>query len=140
MAKLFQQNEQTLKHICDLYGIDLVFLFGSHVKNRATAKSDLDIGIYLKERISPKEIWELQCSLIDVYKRCDIDLIILNDASPLLLFDLLLNHKLIYMRDNRVLHDFFSWARKRYWQYQHHFKKYALQLEAVRLRAIKAVK
>lgn len=140
MKKLFQQNEQIIRHLCDLYGIDLIFLFGSHAKNRATAKSDLDIGVYLKNRISSIKVWELQCSLIDVYKRCDIDLIVLNDASPLLLFDLLLNHKIIYIREEQLLYNFFSWARKRYWQYQGNFRKYALQLETVRLREIGIIK
>lgn len=140
MEELIKQEEQTLMHICDLYGIELIFLFGSHAKNRVTAKSDLDIGVYLRNRIPSKKVWELQCSLIDVYKRCDIDLIILNDASPLLLFDLLLNHKIIYMRDDHALYSFFSWARKRYWQYQGHFKKYALQLENVRLKATGIIK
>ncbi|MGR3302282.1 MAG: type VII toxin-antitoxin system MntA family adenylyltransferase antitoxin [Candidatus Scalindua sp.] len=140
MGKLVQQETRTLRHICDLYGIDLIFLFGSHAKNRVTAKSDLDIGVYLKDRISSIKIWELQCSLIDIYKRCDIDLIVLNDASPLLLFDLLLNHKIIYAREEQLLYNFFSWARKRYWQYQCHFKKYALQLETVRLKKIGIIK
>ncbi len=136
MEELIQQEEQTLRHICDLYGIEIIFLFGPHAKNRATTKSDIDIGVYLSKRISPAKIWELQCSFIDVYERCNIDLVVLNDASPLLLFDLLLNHKIIYMRDEYTFYNFSSWARKRYWQYQSHFKKYALQLEAVRLKAI----
>lgn len=140
MEKLVQQEIRTLRHICDLYGIDLIFLFGSHAKNRVTAKSDLDIGVYLRNRISSKKVWELQCSLIDVYKRCDIDLIVLNDASPLLLFDLLLNHRIIYKKEDQLLYNFFSWARKRYWQYQGHFKKYALQLETVRSREIGVIK
>lgn len=140
MEKLFLQEEQTIKHICDSYGIELIFLFGSHAKDRITTKSDLDIGVYLRRRISSQEIWGLQCALMDIYKRCDIDLIVLNDASPLLLFDLILNHKLIYMKDERVLHNFFSWSRKRYWQYQSHFKKYALQLEEIRLKEISVTK
>ena len=140
MEILVQQEKETLRHICDLYGINLIFLFGSHAKNRATAKSDLDIGVYLRNHVSSKEVWELQCSLIDVYKRCDIDLIVLNDASPLLLFDLLLNHKTLYIREDQLLYNFFSWARRRYWQYQGHFRKYALQLESVRLREMSVSK
>ncbi len=140
MEELFPQEEQTIRHICDSYGIDLIFLFGSHARSRITAKSDLDIGVYLRNRISSKETWALQCSFMEIYKRCDIDLVILNDASPLLLFDLMLHHKIIYMKDDRVLHNFFSWARKRYWQYQGHFKKYALQLETVRLKEIGVIK
>ncbi|MFQ5685357.1 MAG: hypothetical protein ACE5GV_01725, partial [Candidatus Scalindua sp.] len=68
------------------------------------------------------------------------DLIVLNDASPLLLFDLLLNHRIIYKKEDQLLYNFFSWARKRYWQYQGHFKKYALQLETVRSREIGVIK
>ncbi|MGR3177410.1 MAG: type VII toxin-antitoxin system MntA family adenylyltransferase antitoxin [Candidatus Anammoxibacter sp.] len=140
MKTLIQQEEQTFRHVCDLYGIEIVFLFGSHAKNRTTTKSDLDIGVYLRNRISTMKIWELQCAFMDIYKRCDIDLVILNDASPLLLFDLLINHEIIYMEDERVLHNFFSWARKRYWQYQSHFKKYAFQLESVRLKAVGTIR
>jgi len=140
MEELVKQEDQTIRHICDSYGIDLIFLFGSHAKNRATTKSDLDIGVYLRNRISSKQVWELQCDLIDVYERCYIDLVVLNDASPLLLFDLLLNHKIIYIREEQMLYNFFSWARKRYWQYQSHFKKYALQLETVRLKEIGVIK
>jgi len=136
MEKLIQQEEQAIRDLCNLYGIEIIFLFGSHAKGRATTKSDFDIGVYLCNRISSVKTWELQCSFIDIYKRCNIDLVILNDASPLLLYDLLTNHKIIFMKDECVLYNFFSWARKRYWQYQSHFKKYALQLETLRLKAV----
>ena len=136
MEELIQQDEQTLRQVCGHYGIEIIFLFGSHAKDRATAKSDFDIGVYLCNRISSSEEWELQCAFMDIYERCNIDLVILNDASPLLLFDLLSSHKVIYKNNEYVLYDFFSWARKRYWQYQGHFKKYALQLETVRLKAV----
>lgn len=140
MENLIQQDEKTLRQVCGPYGIEIIFLFGSHAKDRATTKSDFDIGVYLSSRISSSKEWELQCAFMDIYKRCNIDLVVLNDASPLLLFDLLLNHKIIYKKNEKVLYNFSSWARKRYWQYQSHFKKYALQLEDVRLRAVGLIK
>jgi len=140
MENLTLLSNNTLKNICDLYGIELIFLFGSNVKDKVTAKSDLDIGVYLTNPLPPEKIWEFQCSLMDIYKRSDVDLIILNDASPLLLFSLLLNNKVIYMKDEHLLYDFFSWARKRYWQYKSHFEKYAEQLKRVRLEAMGMIK
>ena len=62
MEKLIQEG-QTLKHICDMYGIDLIFLFGSHAKDRVAAKSDLDIGVYLRNRISSEKVWKLNAPL-----------------------------------------------------------------------------
>ncbi|MBI3814248.1 MAG: nucleotidyltransferase domain-containing protein [Nitrospinae bacterium] len=132
--------QEPFQHICDLYNIELIFLFGSNVKDKTTAKSDLDIGVYLTNLLSPEKTWKLQCSLIDIYKRSDVDMVILNDASPLLLFDLLLNHKVIYMRNEDVLYGFFSWFCRRYWQYKSHFKKYANQLKRVRLEAMGMIK
>ncbi len=108
MDKLIKQEKQNLMHVYNLYGIEIIFMFGSHAKDRATTKSDFDVGVYLCNRISPVKTWELQCSFMDIYKKCNIDLVILNDASPLLLFDLLINHKVIFMKDERFLYNFFS--------------------------------
>src|SRR3989337_746973 len=77
MENLTLLSNNTLKNICDLYGIELIFLFGSNVKDKAAAKSDLDIGVYLTNPLPPEKIWELQCSLMDIYKRSDVDLVIL---------------------------------------------------------------
>lgn len=126
-------NGNRLSRIIESYGIYLIFIFGSCAKAEKTKKSDIDIGVYLKNRISPEETWKLHCELMDLSRRDDIDLVILNDAHPILLFDLIKHHNLVYKRNDLILYTFFSWAKKRYWQYQIHFKKYEILLKQRRL-------
>jgi len=68
--------------------IVLVFLFGSHASDQATASSDLDLALLLSTDVTPDRYLEYRATytrrIADALHDERIDLVILNTASPLL--------------------------------------------------------
>ncbi|PJE78775.1 hypothetical protein CI610_02281 [invertebrate metagenome] len=60
-----------------------VILFGSQAKGNSRPFSDTDLGVLLKEKVSPKEIWDTAQDVAAMLK-CDVDLIDLKTASTVL--------------------------------------------------------
>lgn len=81
------------------------FLFGSHAEGRAHRESDVDVGVLLDRRICPdaadrfeKRIG-LTTELIAALHQNDVDLVILNDAPPLLARRIVLRGRLVHCSD-----------------------------------------
>ncbi len=67
------------------YPVTVAYLFGSAAKGRTTALSDLDVAIYLDEPDLNKRVDAYLPLLRDLRLEVgDVDLVLLNDASPLL--------------------------------------------------------
>ncbi len=66
------------------------WLFGSHGESRAHAESDVDVGVLLDRRLVPgaSQRFDLRVrlpsALIHALGNNDVDLVVLNDAPPLL--------------------------------------------------------
>jgi|YNPNPStandDraft_1061719.scaffolds.fasta_scaffold36746_2 predicted nucleotidyltransferase len=79
--------------------VRLAYLFGSHARGEANALSDVDLAVWLDERLTAAEQGRvhvrLMSDLMSLLQRDDIDLVILNRAS------LLLRHRVL--RDGRLL-------------------------------------
>ncbi|RKY69030.1 MAG: nucleotidyltransferase [Candidatus Latescibacterota bacterium] len=80
---------EELKNFFEKYNeVKLVYLFGSYAKGETNKLSDIDIAVYLDERLSKKDKFRLQLKLISelssLLKTDKIDLIIMNE-TPLLL-------------------------------------------------------
>jgi len=85
------------------YPVTLAYLFGSTVRGQGTPLSDMDLGIYLDEpdrvqraRIYPSLLFALKQAVGDG----EVDLVYLNDASPLLAYQIITG-QLIYRADER---------------------------------------
>lgn len=83
-------------------GVVAVYLFGSRARGRAGALSDYDIGVLLNENIPAKNFLDAQLNMVrifsDFFKTDRIDIVILNEAAPLLAMNII--------DDGRVLFDF----------------------------------
>lgn len=86
--------------------IQLSFLFGSSVKGYFTKESDIDIAVLFDKKPDLNEVFELKEKLESILKR-DVDLAILNGASPILKMQVLKNGILIFKRDDKVYNKFF---------------------------------
>ena len=135
-GNIFNINKKKLIDLASSYKIELILVFGSYAKRNVHKRSDLDIGIYSQEKITPHDLWELQTKLMELFGRDDIDVVILNDTSPVLLFNILKHHTLLYISNNNLLNQFKTMALKRYWHYLTHFKKFADNLERKRLKKL----
>ena len=100
MEKYFSQ----LNNLFSLHKeIKLVYLFGSHAKNKTSPLSDYDFAMYFDQNIDINHMKELVLGLIteisSIIKSEKIDLVLLNQPiSPLLKFNILKEGKLIYQQ------------------------------------------
>jgi predicted nucleotidyltransferase len=87
-------------------GIDLVFLFGSSVSRHLLPASDVDIGILFGSVPSVSRINALTVELSSLLRR-EVDLVVLNHASPILKMQVLKKGMLVLAKDLKVYHQFF---------------------------------
>lgn len=82
---------------------DIVFayIFGSYAQNRIRGNSDIDIAIYLKKKIEIDTYFEMKMNLTEALKK-EVDLVILNDATPLLKYEIHKN-KILLFSHNKTL-------------------------------------
>lgn len=81
------------------------FLFGSRARDtgRPRPNSDWDVAIYLRDELTPRERFKLQLRLFaDLEDLGRIDIIVLNDAPPLLAHRAAMGERLV-VRDEVAL-------------------------------------
>lgn len=81
--------------------IIFAYIFGSFVQNKLKAGSDIDIAIYLEEDLGADIYIEIKNTLSDDIKR-EVDLVILNEAPPLLKYEIYKNNLLLFTRNKTI--------------------------------------
>lgn len=81
--------------------IIFVYIFGSYVQGKMRTDSDIDIAIYLEKKMDIETYIEIKMHLSEACKR-EIDLIVLNDATPLLKYQIYKNNMLLFTRDKTI--------------------------------------
>lgn len=81
--------------------IIFAYIFGSYVENKMKVDSDIDIAIYLKEDLKPDEYLKIKNILFDILK-IEVDLVILNEAPPLLKYEIYKKNILLFTRDKII--------------------------------------
>ncbi len=94
------------------------YLFGSQVSGLATEKSDIDVAVYFKLPPEGVEKLDYAVKLEDVVKK-EIDLVVLNEASPFLRFHILRTGVPLVVKDLEVLAKFKEKAMKDYDEYSY---------------------
>jgi predicted nucleotidyltransferase len=73
--------------------VELAYLFGSKAEDSRGPLSDIDIGVYLSSRLTKKErierLLELTAELTGFLKTDNIDLVVMNDSSPVINFEII---------------------------------------------------
>lgn len=87
-------------------GVQLVFLFGSAVSRRMHRASDVDIGILFGPVPNVPQMSALTAELSSLLKK-EVDLVVLNHASPILKMQILKTGVLVFARDLGAYHQFF---------------------------------
>lgn len=91
-------TEQLRSFFEDRPNCDLVYLFGSTSEGSVRDGSDLDLAILFDEKPDIMELAGLRADLQTLLHFEEIDIAVLNDASPILRFEAL-QGKRIYSRD-----------------------------------------
>lgn len=92
------------------------YLFGSEAERRAHSESDIDVGVLLPPPApgdapaTAREVFEQRVALtswlIGILHRNDVDVVILNDAPPLLGRRIVTTGRRVYCRDGAADHAF----------------------------------
>ncbi|MBI1851051.1 MAG: nucleotidyltransferase domain-containing protein [Planctomycetes bacterium] len=117
IASRFQSNLEAIQRLLRDSGVRLAYLFGSVAKGTERLDSDLDVAVLLDDRI-PRDRYgdvlvQLTTDLIGLTHTNDVDVVILNEAPPLLAFNVLSTGRVFLgEHDDRV--DFEFDAIRRY--------------------------
>ena len=92
------------------FGVVAVYLFGSHAEGRAHRESDLDVGVLLRWDAYPsaRERFEMRLRLAGelAVQRMPVDVIILNDAPPILAARIVTEGQRLFCADPAAEHTF----------------------------------
>ncbi len=71
-----------IEHLKSYSAIEFALLFGSHALEKQRPNSDINSAIYLNRALSFEEVLDLSLDLKKIVG-CEVDIVILNEASPL---------------------------------------------------------
>jgi predicted nucleotidyltransferase len=120
MAALdIKEHTEQLQQLFSTYGVVLAYLFGSQAEGKAGPLSDVDIAVLLGQQVDHEQWFQVQLDLMgelmDLFHRNDVDVVILNQATPLLAFQIVRYGKIIYEdKSSQPAVDFAAYAISRY--------------------------
>ena len=88
--------------------IDFALIFGSFSNNKSTEMSDLDLGIYTKEKLSLIELGKI-INKIEHLTSLKVDVIILNEVfktNPEFAFNVISQHQLLFCEEEETFINF----------------------------------
>jgi len=87
----------------------LCYLYGSYVSGNRSEFSDIDLGILLDSTYKKHYLYQVDLSL-EIEKefgnKIEIDLCILNDATPRFLYNVIKRGRIIHSKDETFQHEF----------------------------------
>ncbi|MBA7679108.1 hypothetical protein ES703_87391 [subsurface metagenome] len=87
----------------------LCYLYGSYVSGNRSEFSDIDLGILLDRTYKKHYLYQVDLSL-EIEKefgnKIEIDLYILNDATPRFLYNIIKCGRIIHSKDETIQHEF----------------------------------
>ena len=98
--------------------IQFAYIFGSYGIGKEKPLSDIDIAVYLTDEILRQDYFNIRLDLIGdvsgILKTDEIDLVILNHAEMLLMYQAIYSGTVIFERDKSTRIDFETRVRDRY--------------------------
>lgn len=118
MSLDLSRYREELHRIFARHGVVLAYLFGSQAEGKAGPLSDVDIAVLLGPQV-PQERWtavqiDLINDLIGLFHRDDVDVAILNRATPLFAYQVVRFGQVIYEDATRPAVDFAAYSVRRY--------------------------
>lgn len=113
-----------------LSGQEVIFayLFGSQISVNIGRLSDVDIAVFFKEGLTKSEMFNRKLKIMNGFsfllKKDDIDVVIINDAYPLLVHRIIMHGKVIFSVDEGKRMDFEIKSVMRYLDFKPYLEKY----------------
>jgi hypothetical protein len=79
-----------------------VWGFGSRVRDEARPGSDLDLAVLLDGDVGLVDELRLRATVVEELRRDDVDLVVLNQAPPLLRYEVIAARSRLFARDEEV--------------------------------------
>lgn len=76
-----------------------VWGFGSRARGQRGGRRDVDLAVLLSEPLSLRQQMRLRATVVEALRRDDVDLVVLNDASPVLRHEVVATGTLLGERD-----------------------------------------
>jgi len=99
-----------LQHLFLQHPVRLAYLFGSQAAGHTHPESDVDVAVLLNESLRADERFAERLTLIGqlsgIFRTDNVDVVILNDAPPLLAYEVLRGGMLLYCTDERACVEF----------------------------------
>ena len=99
--------------LADLSSVVCAWLFGSSKDGVVEAGSDIDVGVLFTAKPDLDEMLRVVDALEAAFGAGEVDLVVLNDASPVLRFEAISGRR-IFCRDEERFADFFSLTAREY--------------------------
>ena len=119
MAALdIKEHTEQLQHLFSTYGVVLAYLFGSQAEGKAGPLSDVDIAVLLGPQVDHERWFQVQLDLMgelmDLFHRNDVDVVILNQATPVLAHEIVQFGQILYEAEPGTRVDFEITPLRRY--------------------------
>lgn len=128
MTSINKTNKKAIASLCKGQKVWLVYIFGSQAKNQTGPLSDIDVAVYFDPSLSSPQRFQKRLYLItelgDIFKTKNIDVISLNDAPPLLEYQIVKEGKMIYFLSPAKGLIYEAQAMSRYLDWQPFLEKY----------------
>jgi predicted nucleotidyltransferase len=91
--------DRVCRRLQDDRRVQAIYLFGSLAAGTARRGSDVDLAVLLAESISLGDALRLRAVAVEELHRDDVDFAILNDAPPLLRYEVVTRGRRLFARD-----------------------------------------
>lgn len=95
-------NKEILNRIVEKYNIELLVYFGSYGTEFYNSESDIDIAFLSSDNLKGKDKLNLLEELIHYHKKSEIDLVDLRTADPILKYEIAINGRLLYEKEENL--------------------------------------
>ena len=115
-------TERTLREAVEVFArrpeVLVAYLFGSYATGRATAMSDIDLAVLVSDAVSQARCLDYQIALLgelcSVLRSDEVQIVLLNEAPPLLAYKVIVEGRTLFCRDERARIRFRVRATQRY--------------------------
>jgi predicted nucleotidyltransferase len=115
---------KTVRIVREHNQIPVLYLFGSRAEGRDRYTSDIDFAFWAENEFSWEDYYLLHGKVTVALRTDRINLVWMNKADPIIVFEVIANGKVVYCQDVDLLNDFELKAKKRYYDYQFYLQKH----------------